>query len=382
MNRHDIASQLNPPMPLSKAVTNLSKLTRIWASLVPGTVVKLGQRYLVAHDAGERARSLLAASLSSLIEAGVRVVVSNPGQSPLLNSTLSTDLRFEKWEEQGKLVKVETNFTDNQANERASESLRQPAAGTVYVVELLDGKLNRVTSVFGERAKKLPNTTGLFLVDRGKVAGPQLAQFLQRNKDVQFVDLSTPKTPFSSMLNVNHSKLQGTTTLLEYVSGSNIEETVERFFTEAAYYGKLCALFTSKSTRLYKTIKANKAVKIVAASPLVLQHNELPDGEVEIPDRELGLVTLIVSDLIESAKGLSACFVFDSMTELIRGERWEQVYSGVKQIVELVAQPNITTLLLANRDALDPRLVGALLGVIPAHMKLDRTGLQATKLAS
>src|SRR6266567_2021955 len=364
---------------MSKAVTNPLGLTKIWASLVPGTVVKLGQRYVVLHDAGDKARSLLSASFSSLIEAGVRVVIADPASSSLLGKTLSTDQRFGKWEREGKLVKVEADSTEGQVREKASEFLRLRTVGTVYVVELLDGKLDRMTSILGEKVKKLPNTTGLFLLEKGRVLKAELDQFLQRNKDVHLLDLSTPKTPFSSMLNVNPSRLRGTTILLEHVSGSNIEEVVERFLTEAVSFGELCAVFTSKSTKLYRVIRGNQRIKIIAASSLVFAHDELPDGEIQIPDRELGLVTSIVSDLIETARGMPVCFVFDSIMELISGDQWELVYSGIKQIIEILALPNVTTVFIANQDIMEPEFLGALRSLFQVQLRLDSAGFRVLK---
>ncbi len=121
-------------------------------------------------------------------------------------------------------------------------------------------------------------------------------------------------------------------------------------------------------------------VKVVAASSLVSVPEELPDGEVEIPDRELGMVTSIASDFLENNKMMMLSFVFDSLSELIGGERWEQVYSGVKQLVEMLSVPNATTLFLVNRDVTEPRFLGALKASFPVQLKLDASGLQAIKL--
>ena len=360
---------------MSNAVTNPSRLTRIWASFVPGTVVKLGQRYLILHDAGERARSLLSASLSALIEAGVRVVVTDPVHSSLINSALSMDNRFERWETEGRLVKIEAVSKKSSLKEKESGFPHLRTVGTVYVVEVLDGKLDKVTSIL-EHAKKLPNTTGLYLVDKGKVVRRELTQLLQSSKDVRLLDLSTLKAPFSAALNVSHSKLQGKTILLEYASGSNHDESVERFLAEGVSHGELCAVFTSKSTRLYRSIKENKKVKIVGVSSLAFEHIELPDGEIQIPDEDLGIVTSILSDLIETAEGTPACFVLDNLTELVGGNGWELVFSGIKQIVELVSLPNVTTIVLANRDILEHDLLAALPSIFQIHLRLDNTGLR------
>ena len=363
---------------MSKGATNPTGLTKIWGSLVPGTVVKLGQKYIVLHDAGEKARTLLSASFTSLIEAGVRIVIADLARSPLVEKTLGNNQRFEKWQSDGKVVNLESHVSDGQLKEKAHDFLLRRGVGTVYVVELPDSSLERVSSTMTDRA----NTTGLFLVEKGVVPKAELMAFLQTNKEVQLLDLTTPKAPFSSILNLNHSRLQGSTILLEHSSDSGFEESVRLFITEAVSYGELSAVFTSKSTKLYRIIRGDKKVKIIASSSLISTPDQLPDGEVQIPDRELGLVTSIVADLLDTAKGLPACFVFDSIMDMVHGDHWEQVYSGIKQIIELVSLPNVTTLVLANQDTLDSQFLGALKGLFHVLLSQDRIGLRVQKLPS
>ncbi len=363
---------------MSKGVTNPTGLTRVWESLVPGTVVKLGQKYIVLHDAGEKARTLLSASFASLIEAGVRIVIADLARSPLVEKTLGNDQRYEKWESDGKVVNLEAHASEGQLKEKAHDFLLRHSVGTVYVVELPDAKLDRVNTTMTDRV----NTTGLFLVEKGVVPKPELMQFLQMNKGVQLLDLTTPKSPFSSKLNLSRSKLRGSAILLEHSSDSFFEESAQLFLTEAVSYGELSAVFTSKSTKLYRMIRGDKKVKIIASSSIISTPDQLPDGEVQIPDRELGLVTSIVSDLLDTAKGLPACIVLDSIMDMVQGDHWEQVYSGIKQIVELVSRPNVTTLVLANQDTLDPQFLGALKGLFQVLLKLDRLGLRVLKAPS
>jgi hypothetical protein len=123
-------------------------------------------------------------------------------------------------------------------------------------------------------------------------------------------------------------------------------------------------------------------VKIIAASSLISVPEELPDGEVEIPDKELGLVTSMVSDYVENSMGMGAMFIFDSITDLIRGERWEQVFSGIKQLNELLNSPNVTALFLANHNTMESRFLGALRGEFQVQIRLDTNGLRKTKPVS
>ncbi len=365
---------------MSKAVTNPAGLNRRWASLlVPETIVKMGQKYLIVHDTGEKARFLLSASFKKLIETGVRIIVQGPTPSLFLDETFQTDPIFQKWGKQGKLVTLEKELKASETSEKTLEKLGLENSGVLFVTELDDGNLSNLAQT-GDPNKTFQKTSELFLLENSKVTRAGLAEFLRDNRDVQFLDLSTPKAPFANMLNLQHSKLQGSAILLEYSRDSNIGETVQRFLAEGVSNAELCAVFTTKSSKLYRSIKGTKRVKLVAASPLVSAPDELPDGEVQIPDRELGLVTSIASDLLEANKDLPACLVFDSITELVRGDQWEQVYSGIKQLAELVALPNATALFLANQDTLEPHFLGALRSTFPILLKLDRSGLQATKL--
>lgn len=365
---------------MSKAVASPAGMNRTWASLlVPETIVKLGQRYLIVHDTGEKARLLLSTSFQKLIEAGIRIIIKGPGPGLLLNETFQTDPNFQKWERQGKLVTSETELKNSDAREKTLEKLGLGNSGVLYVTELDDGNLSNLAQT-GDTNKTSQRTSELFLIENSKVTRASLAEFLRDNRDFQFLDLSTPTTPFTDMLDLRHAKLQGSAILLEYSTDSNIEEVVQRFLVEGVSNAELCAVFTTKSSKLYRSIKGTKRVKVVAASSLVSAPDELPDGEVQIPDRELGLVTSIASDLLEANKGMPACFVFDSITELVRGDQWEQVYSGIKQLAELVALPDATTLFLANQDTLEPRFLGALRSTFPVLLKLDRSGLQTIKL--
>src|SRR2546427_12842225 len=101
-------------------------------------------------------------------------------------------------------------------------------------------------------------------------------------------------------------------------------------------------------------------VKVIAASSLVSSMSELSDGEVEIPDRELGLVASIASELLENNKTTNVSIVFDSLAELIMGQHWEQTYSGIKQLFELASDPNSTAIFLGNSETMHRSLIDAI----------------------
>jgi len=277
----------------------------------------------------------------------------------------------------GKLVTYSlASDKSEESKEGIAEKLGLGSTSTVYVTELDLGNLAQNHFHLDTQ----PNSSEVFILESSKAPRSQVADLISQNTDLQLLDLSERASPFSSQVQLDHAKLQRSSILMEYDSASTFEETVDKFLTEAIANAELPVLFTSKSSKLYRAIKGKRMVKIVVASSLVSSPDELPDGEIQIPDRELGLVTSIASDFLENNKNMSVSFVFDSLTDLIRGERWEQTYSGVKQIVELLDVPNANALFLANRDSFEPRFLGALRSLFSVQMRLDGSGLQLTKL--
>jgi len=369
---------------MARAVTDPTGLSRLWMSrLVPQTIIELGRRYLILHDTGSRTLSFLSNTFKNMIESGNRVIVRSPRRSWLLETLTRTDPKFGEWMKDGRLVSIAENETPNTPIMQAiSERVSLGTTSTIFVrsLEPRDLLTARLPSEEIPREKS-QMTSELFLLESSKTPRPQLNEFLKRNDDIHVLDLSEPKEYFSALVNLQHARLHGSKILLEYDSSSDLG-IVEKFFMEGIAYAEKCVLFTSKSSNLYRAIKGKELIKTVAASSLVSVPDELPDGEVQIPDRELGLVTSIASDLLENNKTTAVRFVFDSITELIRGDHWEQLYSGIKQLVELLSVQHATAIFLVNRDTFDPKFLGALRAIFSVQMKQDSVGLQITKLSN
>ncbi len=366
---------------MSKAVMDPSGLTRSWTSLlVPETMIRMGKRYLIIYDSGTKTLSFLTSSFRSLIGAGARIVVKASANSLLLQDLIKNDQHFNQWMRNGKLVSYSPDKSKNDEDkEGVSGKLRLGPATTVYVTEL---DLGNLADKQYQLETGQPNASELFLLETSKAPRSQVADLMRHNSDLQLLDLSERASPFSSLVQLDHTRLQGLSILLEYDSVSNHEDAVDKFLTEGIANAELSVLFTSRSSKLYPAIKGKRMVRIVVASSLVSAPDELPDGEIQIPDRELGLVTSIASDFLENNKSMMVSFVFDSLTDLIRAERWEQIYSGVKQLVELLSVPNANALFLANRDSSEPRFLGALRSLFSVQMKLDSGGFHLTKLGT
>lgn len=366
---------------MSKAVTDPGSLSKPWMrQLVSEPILKSGRRYLIVHDAGDQALSFLVSSLRSLIGTGARIVLKPSGSDSFLGVLAKKDSRLNGWAKEGKLAFNSSEADNGKGSwEEISEKFGLGSSPTVYVTELERAALQEIRDA-SQSTDRDTQMTELFLLESSQAPRSLLAEFLRKNGDMQLMDFSEPKAPFSSLLNLEHLRLQGSTILLEYDSNAGYEDVVDKFLSEGTENAEVSVFFTSKSSKLYRAIKGKRMVKVVTASSLVSVPEELSDGEVEIPDRELGLVTSIVSDFLENNKTMMLSFAFDSLSELIGGERWEQIYSGVKQLVEMLSVPNATTLFLVNRDVTEPRFLGALKSSFPVQLKLDAAGLQATKL--
>ena len=350
-------------------------------SLFPQSLIKFGKRYLVLHDTGTRSISFLSSAFRSTIEAGARVVLKSPA-TWLVEGLSHNDSRFREWTENGKFVTSSAGPDDRKSgSEGLSDKFGLSQTATVFVRELERQDLQGLMGSIAKESKPNEPEAEMFLLESSQAPRPQVADFLQRNRDLELVNLSEASDPFSALVNLNHQKMEGSKILLEYSSNANFEDLVSKFFDEGIANAEMCALFTSKSSKLYRALKGKRMVRVVAASSLVSVPDELPGGEIQIPDKELGLVTSLVTEFYENNKSVALSFVFDSISELIRGERWEQVYSGIKQLIELLNPSTITAIFLVNTETTEPRFLGALKGLFSVQMKLGAVGSQALRVA-
>ena len=349
--------------------------------LIPETIVKPGHRYLILHDSGKRAISFLSSTLKGLIDSGARVIINASNSGWLVGNLSEHESRFTEWKQNGRVVVSENWVGRDLPREGLSDRLSFGPTSTVFVNELgqenLEGIVSPLDSATGEKHQE---PAELFLLESSKAPRPQLTEFLRRNSGIELLNLSESTDPFSSLVDLDHQRIRGSIILLEYETSSDYDRVVDKFLAEGISNAELCVLFTTKSSKLYRAIKGKRMIKIVAASSLISVPDELPDGEMQIPDKELGLVAAVLSDFIDNSKNSGASFVFDSITELIRGERWEQVYSGIKQLIDLLSVPNATALFLANINTMEPRFLGALHGAFALQLRLDNQGLKAVKI--
>ena len=365
---------------LAISIRTLPGTTRfLKTSLFPQSLIKFGKRYLVLHDTSMRSISFLSSAFRSTIEAGAKVVLKSPA-TWLVEGLSRNDSRFKEWTENGKFVTSSARSDDKRSGkEGLSHKFGLSQTATVFVKELERQDLQGSMVSIARDSKNEPEAEVL-LLESSQAPRPQVADFLQKNGDVELVNLSEASDPFSTLVNLDHPKIEGSKILLEYSSNSNFEDLVKKFFDEGIANAEMCTLFTSKSSKLYRALKGKRMVRIVAASSLVSAPDETPDGEIQIPDKELGLVTSLVTDLFENNKSVALSFVFDSITELIRGERWEQVYSGIKQLIELLSPSTVTAIFLVSKETTEERFLGALRGLFSVQMRLDDTEGQALRV--
>ena len=349
--------------------------------LIPESIVKPGHRYLILHDSGKRALAFLSITLRGLVESGARVIVSASTTSWLLGNLSKSDPHFNEWKQNNKLVIRERDSDANAMQEGILERFNFGPISTVYIKEIdrqnLEEKISPLSNGEGNTRQQ---PAELFLLESSKAPRPKLTDFLHKNPEFELLNLSESTDPFSSLIDLDHQKIRGTVALLEYDSNADYEGAVDKFLSEGMSNAELCVLFTAKSSALYRLIKGRRMVRIIAASSLLSAPDELPDGEMQIPDKELGLVASIASDFIDNSKGSGASFVFDSISDLIRGERWEQIYAGIRQLIDLLTVPNATALFLANVNTMEPRFLAALRGAFALQLRMDGSGLRAVKV--
>ncbi len=349
--------------------------------LVPETIIKPGHRYLILHDSGSRAIIFLASTFRSLIDSGSRIIIRPPTSSWLVTSLSQTEPRFSEWTKNGKVVVNETEPESGSQHEGFSERLSFGPISRIYLREIDRQNLQAPVIVANaDTEERQDRRSEILLLESSKAPRPQLTEFLQRNSEIELLNLSESTNPFSALLGLDHQQLRGSAILFEYDNSSDYESAIDKFFAEGTSNAEFCILFTVKSSKLYRAIKGKRLIKIVAASSLISAPDELPDGEMQIPDKELGLVAAVASDFLDNSKNSGTTFVFDSITDLIRGERWEQVYDGIRQLIDLLTVPNATALFLVNVNSTENRFLGALRGAFGVQIRMDDKGVRAVKV--
>lgn len=349
--------------------------------LISETIVKPGHRYLILHDSGKRAFSFLSSTLRGLTDSGARVIISASTSGWIVGNLAQYESHFKEWKENGRVIVSDSGNVHTLPHEGLYDRLSFGPTSTVFVNELGQDNLAGIVSLPKSAAdEKHQEPAEIFLLESSKAPRPQLTEFLRRNIGIELLNLSESTDPFSSMVELDHQKIRGSIILLEYDSNTDYADVIDKFLAEGISNAELCVLFTTKSSKLYRATKGKRMIKIIAASSLISVPDELPDGEMQIPDKELGLVAAVLSDFIDNSKNSGASFVLDSITELIRGERWEQVYSGIKQLIDLLSVPNATAVFLANVNTMEPRFLGALQGAFALQLRLSGEGLKAVKV--
>src|SRR3989442_1572015 len=210
----------------------------------------------------------LSSAFRSTIEAGAKVVLKSPA-TWLVEGLSRNDSRFKEWAENGKFVTSSAHSDDKRsAKEGLSEKFGLSQTATVFVKELERQDLQGSMVSIARDSKNEPEAEVL-LLESSQAPRPQVADFLQKNGDVELVNLSEASDPFSTLVNLDHPRIEGSKILLEYSSNSNFEDLVKKFFDEGIANAEMCALFTSKSSKLYRALKGRRMVRIVAASCLV-----------------------------------------------------------------------------------------------------------------
>src|SRR5713226_7910255 len=200
------------------------------SSLFPQSLIKFGKRYLVLHDTGTRTISFLSSAFRSTIEAGARVVLKSPA-TWLVEGLSRSDSRFNEWTENGKFVTPSTFSGDKRSGkEGLSDKFGLSQTATVFVRELERQDLQGSMGSMARESKPNEPEAEMFLLESSQAPRLQVADFLQRNRDVELVNLSEASDPFSTLVNMDHQKMEGSKILLEYSSNANFEDLVNKFF--------------------------------------------------------------------------------------------------------------------------------------------------------
>src|SRR5260370_23680694 len=205
-----IGSVLLLLMSTTDALT-LSSVRFSSGQLIQETIVKPGHRYLIIHDSGKRAISILSSTLKGLVDSGARVVISASSNGWLVGNLSQHESHFNEWKENGRVVVSESGGGQILPHEGFSDRLSFGPTATVFVNELGQDNLAGVVSSPGSGTdEKHQQPAELFLLESSKAPRPQLTEFLLRNSRMELLNLSQSSDPFSSPVALHHPRIPHT----------------------------------------------------------------------------------------------------------------------------------------------------------------------------
>ena len=164
---------------------------------------------------------------------------------------------------------------------------------------------------------------------------------------------------FSKALNLDHVKLKGRKILLEFDPTVPYEKVVRDFVIEAKIHDESVIILAPKTSVIYQILRGEKDLEF---APLTAQ--------------------TLMSPILEAHPEKPLAIVFDNLTDMILSVGFQQAYNFIKNTLQRLADPKMTTLFLVNSKAHTQNEAYSIRALFSEQLTYGKNGLTIIKITS
>jgi hypothetical protein len=195
----------------------------------------------------------------------------------------------------------------------------------------------------------------------------------------RFIDLLEDVDSFSRSMGLDHKRLLGRKTLLEYDPVSNYEKVVDRLAKESRANVEPLFVFTSTTSPIHTYFAEQSSIKFFLTSLSTSTPQSISENEVLLPAKNMPLILDAVNKVLETYEDANICFVFDILSELLTTVGRERTFTFMRHALDMLSSEKTTSLFLLNTSAHQTEVVSQLRNLFSNQLAYDKNGLEIVK---
>jgi len=193
----------------------------------------------------------------------------------------------------------------------------------------------------------------------------------------KFVPEMIMNDAFSKSLKLTHEELLGKRLLLEFDPKSKYEDAVEDLVNEALSYGESVIVFTQKGSNIHQRLAGKHHVHLILLVEGFITPKHTRKDELLIFGHDIWMITETLKNMVRFEK---ICLIYDNLTNMILSIGFQETYSFIRFVAELMEGSKTVSLFLLKPQAHKTTITSFIEGQFSDHLIYDQKGLRAIKL--
>ena len=144
--------------------------------------------------------------------------------------------------------------------------------------------------------------------------------------------------------------------------------------------GNLVYVFTSKGSPIHYGVPGGEGMRFYLLTNSVSYPTPSDQAnEFFVPQAESSIILDLLDKTISASKKAPLTLIFDSISDMVQYLGADATYKFLKQVLQMVAPPNLTSIYLLLSGAQDDRTLTLVKGLFRVHAVLDQQGIRTVK---